>query len=398
MSQFNMTPAGVVMPDSQEVLQQVQAWWLAAMGNQLNTDPATPQGQIMASEAAAIQDKNSQLLYLSQMFNPLTAEGQWQDALARIYFLSRQPARATVVDVLCTGLPGVIIPGPDADTPAQVSTQDGQTLTCQQGGAIGLDGTVTLPFALDTPGAVEIPADAVNGIVTTIPGWDTAENPAAGITGQELESQAAFEQRRYASVALNARSVAGAVFAEVGQLDGVLDVVVRQNRGDAPVVVDGVTLGAHSIYVCALGGEDAAIAQAIYDSVSAGCDYNGNTSVEVTDTLTGAVETVTFTRPTAMRVGVRVTIGAGATAGTTAAIQAAVVANFYGESAGTTRVRMGSDLYASRFYCPLNGAGYNIVSIDVADLGAGGAWGATLHIPMNYAPALASEDVTVVEA
>lgn len=98
----------------------------------------------------------------------------------------------------------------------------------------------------------------------------------------------AFEARRYASVALNARSVAAAVYAEVGQLSGVIDLVVRQNRGDSPIEIDGVSLAPHSIFVSVVGGENDDIAQAIYSSLSAGCDYNGNTSVVVTDPVTGA--------------------------------------------------------------------------------------------------------------
>ena len=40
---------------------------------------------------------------------------------------------------------------------------------------------------------------------------------------------------------------------------------------------------AHSIYICVLGGEDAAIAKAIYEKNSAGSDYNGNTFFDYTD-------------------------------------------------------------------------------------------------------------------
>lgn len=68
-------------------------------------------GQLITSETAIVQDKNSQLLFLANMFNPETATGVYQDALAKIYFLTRQPARSTVVPCVCTGLPGTVIPG-----------------------------------------------------------------------------------------------------------------------------------------------------------------------------------------------------------------------------------------------------------------------------------------------
>lgn len=401
-----MDASGIQMPDSAQVLAEVQAWWLAALGDSLNTNPATPQGQIMASEAAAVQDKNSQLLYLANMFNPQTADGQLQDALAKIYFLTRKPAQATVVQVRCNGLAGTVIPGSDTDSnPARVQTADGRRLFCQQTGTIGSDGTVTLQFAAEQTGPVEIAAGAVDTIVQAIPGWDTATNPLAGITGQDVESRAAFEARRYASVALNARSVASAVYARVGQLSGVLDLVVRQNRGDTSLVMDGVTLAPHSIFVSVLGGENDDIAQAIYNSLSAGCDYNGNTSVVVTDGVTGAQETVTFTRPGAMRVGVSVTLRKNSQTPGNAVqlIQDAVVANFYGQDSTacstSDRVHMGDDLYASRFYPSVLAQGISeIESILLADLtGSPEApvWGAFLHIPIDRAPGLAAADVSV---
>ena len=76
-------------PDTATVRDAVETDWQAAFGNRLNPDPATPQGQLITSETAIVQDKNSQLLFLASMFNPETADGIYQDALAKIYFLAR---------------------------------------------------------------------------------------------------------------------------------------------------------------------------------------------------------------------------------------------------------------------------------------------------------------------
>lgn len=96
-SSIDYTDLGPVAPDTAEVLQAQMDIWQAAFNNKLNPDPATPQGQLMASIAAIVQDRNNQLLFLANQFNPATASGVWQDALASIYFLDRQPALATVV-------------------------------------------------------------------------------------------------------------------------------------------------------------------------------------------------------------------------------------------------------------------------------------------------------------
>lgn len=408
MSQSDLVigPPGPVMPDSAAVLEAVQGDWRAALGDNLNVNPATPQGQLMASQAAAIQDKNAQLLYLASQFNPEQAEGIYQDALAKVYFLERNPARSTVVAIACMGLPGTVIRGSDSsDDPYQVSI-GGERFVCTRTDAIPQGGTVTLPFAAVNAGPIEVPAGAAVTIVQVVEGWDDASAPQGGVTGQDVESRAAFERRRYQSVARNARSVAGAVYARVAELSGVLDCIVRQNRGDSPLVIDGVTLGPHSIYVGVLGGDDTAIAQAIYDSLSAGCDYNGDTSVVITDAVTGAKETVTFTRLVDLAVGVRVTVRKNALlpSDVVKRVQDAILADFYGEYVSacdqqSLRVRAGEDLYASRFYPVILAQGVTqLVSIEVAaPVGAGQtpAWGDYVHIRIDQAPQLARDNIAI---
>ena len=353
-----------------------------------------------------MQDKNSQLLFLANMFNPETAEGIYQDALAKIYFLTRQPARSTVVPCTCTGLPGTVIPGIGSDAPALAKDADGNVLICQTGGTIPQSGSIVLEFACQVPGSIEIRRGTVTSIVRTIPGWDTVFNESDGITGQNVESRASFESRRYASVAKNARSVSAAVYANVGDLDGVLDVCVRENKTSAPLEVQGVTLKPHSIYVAVVGSAtDSDIAEAIYARCSAGCDYNGNTSVTVTDPVTGAVETVLFERPESLPVGIQVTIRKNASmpSNVEELIKTAVVAEFYGETAdacGNTgqRVHIGDTVYASRFYSAVLGTGVtDLVSIKIAaPVGEGSpTWGDYITINIDEAPTLVSDNVTV---
>ena len=72
-----------------------QAWKQAFKSDgtaELNTEPETPAGQLVDSQTASITQKDSELLYLANMLNPLKATGIFQDALAEIYFLQRKPA------------------------------------------------------------------------------------------------------------------------------------------------------------------------------------------------------------------------------------------------------------------------------------------------------------------
>lgn len=399
---------GATAPSTEDVIQSVLNDWQAAFDNQLNPDMSTPQGQLVVSESAIIQDKNAQLLFLANMFDPTFAEGRWQDALASIYFLSRQAARPTIVNCECMGLQGVVIPGMDTSTDFAIVKDDaGNEYWCQTTTTIPASGTVTIPFQASESGPLEVRRNTVKTIVTVINGWDAVNNPEAGIVGQNVETQRDFELRRSASVALNSRAMIDSVFARVGQVSGVIDLLTAQNRGDTAITLGGVKLSPHSVYVSVLGGNNADIAEAIYDSTSAGCDYNGSTSVQHTDPVTGAIETVKFDRPAEVAFTITVTIKTNAT--TPADIQQRVreniFADFYGEpypnqdssvhNPTVTRVKIGSTTYASRFYCPAISAGAtDLVGIT---LSAGGKNNQNV-ITLNYNqyPSLATENISVV--
>ena len=76
----------------------------------LDTAPETPAGQLIDGQAVLINRKDSEILYLANMFNPKTALGIWQDALAGIYFIERHIAIATLVTGNIKGAYGTVIP------------------------------------------------------------------------------------------------------------------------------------------------------------------------------------------------------------------------------------------------------------------------------------------------
>lgn len=361
---------GATAPSTEDVIQSVLNDWQAAFDNQLNPDMATPQGQLVVSEAAIVQDKNAQLLFLANMFDPTFAEGRWQDALASIYFLTRQAARPTVVYCECTGLQGVVIPGMDTSTDfAIVKDVAGNEFWCQNTTTIPASGTVTIPFQASESGPLEVIRNSVTTIVTVINGWDTVTNSEPGVLGRNAETQRDFEIRRAASVALNSRSMIQSVFSRVGQVSGVIDLLVAQNRGDEEKEEGGITLAPHSVYVSVLGGEDHDVAEALYDTTSAGCDYNGNTHYEYKDEETGVIEDVRFDRPEPVdfKINIDIKTSKDTPSDIEDRIKDNVYAEFYGEEypnpdasihhPDNSRIKIGSDTYASRFYCPVLSAG-----------------------------------------
>lgn len=392
------TPAGLVVPEESAIRAGAYADMNAAFGGNLNPDASTPQGQLITSQTAIIGDKNNQFLAFVNGIDPATSSGFMQDAIGRIYGLTRLPALPTTVDVLCSGKTGVVIP--IGSTVLDVS---GNIYASTAAGTIPVGGSITIPFAAVVTGPTPCPIGAINRINKTVFGWDSATNAVAGVTGVNVESRADFEFRRKLSVAGNANGSVQAVYGSVINVAGVTDLYVTDNRTNTPVVIDGQTLTPHSIYVAAVGGTDLAVATAVWKKTSAGCDFNGNTTVVVTDdsgyNLPAPTYQIKFERPPDFNVYFAVTVQnlsglPNATVET--AIKNSIISAFSGSDGGT-RARIGSTLLATRYIQPVAAAAQvAILSIFIGSAPA--PVGVSQYVQIDQAPitSAANIDVTFV--
>lgn len=403
MIDFN-PDTGFEVTETSDLRDQIATEWQNAFKENgkplLNTDPETPQGQIIDSQVASVAQKDAEVLYLAQQFDPRTAEGRFQDALLKIYFLTRKPAIKSSAVCTLTGRAGTQI---TAGAIIQ-STVDDTQWALNEDVTITGNGTVQASFTCLTDGEVSAAQDTLTQIVTTVAGWDSVTNAIATV-GQSEESQAACEARRYNSVALNSRGTTGSVYARVANVKNVIACYVTDNKTNVNKTVDGVTLKPHSLFCAVLGGTNTDIADAIYHSLSAGCDYNGNTSVSVTDEYTGAVETVTFTRPSTLRLYAKITIQNDGNLPNdyVNVIKNAVYNNFYGNDTETKinnesllRVVMNTDLYASRFTPSILNAGIpQVLRVELSTDNS--TWTDFVHISIDKEPTLLLTDISVVE-
>lgn len=386
---------GLTVESAADVLTTIEKEWENAfIGNglpPLDVDPATPAGQLIASEAALVQAKDSEILYLANMFNPLTSEGRWQEALGKIYFLQRKTAESTVVTCTCSGLYNTVI-----SAGSIVQNTDGYQLRSLDAATIPASGTIDIEFEVTETGPISIAAGTVTKIITVIPGWDTVTNAAAGVLGRDEETQTEFETRRYNSVAMNAHGSVSAIQGAIANVDGVLDCKVLENSTDTTMTILGVNVDPHSICACVFGGDGTEIAEAIYRKKDAGCGTTGSTTVAYTDPdFNNATYTYKILRPIVVDVKMAVTIkNTGSTPASIADdIKAALIADFYGQGENA-RVGLGQTLYASRFYPIVIGAGVSdFVSLTVA-LGTG-AFGSYIDINANREPQLIESNITV---
>ena len=392
---------GMVAPDTAVLRDAVAANWESAFNTgdgspTLDTEAATPAGQLVDAEAAYLAQVNAELLYLFSQLNPRTAEGVWQDALGYIYFLSRKIAQPTLVTVTCSGLQGTQIPAG-----AQMQDEDGTRYELVSTVTIPAGGSVDGIFQCLEAGPIECPAGTLTTIVTVIPGWDSGTNAAAGVIGRNRESQVDFENRRFASVAKNSHGSVFSLQGALADLDGVVDCQVLENPTSATVAKHGVSIPSHSVAICIYGGNDDAIAETIYNKKDAGCGTTGNATVTHTATEAGnAVYTYSIVRPTPTDVHIEVEINK--TQQTSATVEQdvidAVIGDFLGNdsSSGNTRVGLAQTVYASRFsVAVIKTAGVqDLVGITIG-LGSG-PMGASIDVPGDVEPTISSADITVV--
>lgn len=356
--QVTFGPNGFIAPPETAVLAGVMADNLVIFGGDLNPALNTPQGQLASSETAIIGQTNAVFVFYTNQVDPAFAQGRMQDAIARIYFLTRNPALPTTVSCTCTGQAAEIPPG------AQAIAEDGNIYICVDGGTLPAGGgSITLDFECSAVGPIACPAGQLNRIYKIIPGWDSITNPTDGVLGRITENRADFEARRAASVAANARGTIQAILGKVLEVNNVLDAFAYQNDTNGTITYRGASLIKNSIFVSVSGGDNNDVAQAIWSKKSPGCSYNGNTSIVVYDTSPVYAEpfpayTVTFTRPTALTVVFRVQLANNAQVPADAAVQIQnAILNAFSGADGGSRARIGATIYASRYVCPIAALG-----------------------------------------
>ena len=399
MAELRFDPdSGVVVPTTQEVRDDLAAGFQGAFRTNdsdpdLNVDPSSPMGQVVDLATAEVEAKNAELAYLANMFNPRTASGNWLDALAALYGLTRKVSEPTVVVCTCTGLAGTTIP-----YGAIVQDTAGNKYRHRIAGGvqIGSSGTIDTEFSSVDHGAIEVSAGAITQIVTVVAGWDSVSNAAPGVIGRDLEPDGELLNRMVQSYAINANGTVANIQANLAELDGVLDVVVLENYTNQEQIQYSVTLDPHSIAVCIVGGEDEDIARTIFQRKSGGCGTTGDTQIEFVDTEHfNARYVYQIIRPSTQAFKVQITFfEEDMNADQKAAVQQAVVSDFLGELSNP-RVKLATTVYASRFYqCVQNATDSPIKEIQIG-LGDG-ALSASVEVPANISPAISTDSVVLV--
>ncbi len=358
----------------------------------LNIEPSSPMGQFLDLFVGEKEAKNAELVFLANMVDPNTAQGRFLDALSSLYGIRRKISEPTIITATVTGLNGTLIP---YGVLVQDSNGNQYRHIVANGVTIGESGEATTTFASVKHGAIEVAAHSVTKIVTVVAGWDSVDNPSAGVLGRDSETDAELRKRVRDSYAINGTGYTAAIKANLANLDGVIDVAVLENKKNIYQIIYGMEVDPHSIAVCVVGGEDEAIAEVIYRRKDCGCGTTGNQTVEYYDEEFDATYDYQITRPVAGDLKIKVEIFAQAISeDVKAEIKDALIADVSGQG-DNPRIGIAQTIYASRFYQIVQGVTNHpvkIISIGLND----GEWTQAIDIPANIEPTLDESNVYIL--
>jgi hypothetical protein len=159
---------------------------------------------------------------------------------------------------------------------------------------IAAAGTDTYNFRAVDIGAVEVDVGTITTPVTVIAGVTAIANASAASTqGVDEESNTALRIRRRKSTAIASVGYLDSIESNILALDGVTACVVDENSTN---ITDANGTPAHYIWVIVEGGDDDAIAEAIYATKSSGSGMRGTTVVSVARP-NGRTIDISFDRP-----------------------------------------------------------------------------------------------------
>lgn len=386
---IKLTPQGLQVPTAKEVLDGVLADFDKAFGGGLNKNLETPQGQLASSLAAIIHDRNNQIAWLINNLDPDYSDGVMQDAIGKIYFIKRKGQVNSVVNCEFVGLPGTIIPKDFVvkDEANNDWVLDEEISILDSGRVIG---------RMTGKGIYGAKANTINVLSQSIIGLDRVNNPQDAVIGNATESRTAFAERYKKSVAINSQGMPATVYSNVASLSGVIDCYVIDNPKDEIVQVgaNNTPLNRHSIYVAVVGGNEQEIAEMIWRYAGNGCDFNGNTSVTVTDEryLTPKPSyQIKFQRPDDLPIYFQIKVKRGADLNIDSLVKNTIVNTF-----NANRVKIGSTIYSMGYISSLIDAVGKEYLLEVKVGKSLGNYSDSIEVGIDQYPTISQENIKVI--
>lgn len=295
-----LTKAGFKRKTLVEYLEEMQEQARELFGADVNLSDRSPLGQwiMLIAYGRAQESMLAEAVWMSGHIDD--AEGVSLDHNAKKIGISRMRAekssgQATLeVEAGASVASGMIL-----------ATESGvEFVTTASASDENNDGFITVPIeALFAGKAGNVQPGSIVEINTPVAGITAVVNSEITQNGADVESDAEFRERYYRSLANAGGASMPSIEAALLELPGVIDASVTEN--DLSVEANG--LPPNSIAPFIYGGDDADIANAIFNRKTGGIQSFGTSLVTITDSK-NKQHIIGFSRPITVDVWVRLTI------------------------------------------------------------------------------------------
>ena len=282
-----------------DILAEYQSLFKTIFGD-INTDPSTPQGQIITS---LTQIDLATISYLENLANAFFfgGSGDFLDKWAwNLYRVTRKQGTPSSVIIKITGRP-------TTDIPNDFTISDGsENYIIEAPTRIGENGEVIAKFNNIAINDFVAKANTITQIVTNIDGVERVnnENNATQAIFRETDAELFHRCLYFGSTATNASF--RSILANVAQVKGVNRIAGAENVANQNKIINGVELTPHSICIVVDGGEAQEIAEAIQRSRATGCDMVGD--IEIPLYIDKQKYIYRFYRPKTVAIKAKVTV------------------------------------------------------------------------------------------
>ena len=244
MANYNfVTRDGVIVPDTAAVQAEVEEEYRAVFGDDFVVDPETPEGALITAEVTSRQSVLRNNVAVANNTNPSLADDTFFDAIYALTDGARVVQSRSTVDLVCSGVALTVIPKGSRAT----DTASNEWFLVSEA-TIESDGNVTAQFQSQEFGLITASPNTITSITDSVLGWETVNNLVAAIPGRLTQSVTRARRDRKNELALMGSGTALAVSSRLSSIPSVRSHAFRENRTNATVVIDGVTLVAHSVW------------------------------------------------------------------------------------------------------------------------------------------------------
>lgn len=277
---------GLTVNSTVEIVTALTLAFQSIYGSQINVGPNSPDGELIAILAQAIQDNLQLLVQVYNSFGVDSAFGVTLDQRVALSGIIRNQGTYTTAFVLVTASAALTLPGQDVliATPGAtvftVADTAGNQFQLQTSYTFVGSGSTSLEFVSVTLGQIQTTPNTIQTTITVTPGITGVNNPttASDVEGLPEETDPQLKIRQAKSYFLQAVAPADAIRAALLNIP-CADAYVAENDGASP----DLGVPAHGLWIIVNpgGATDAQIGTAIYNKKNPGCALTGAQSYAV---------------------------------------------------------------------------------------------------------------------